>query len=367
MGHQAHLAWGFSVPMATSLVTIRIEPMSAAKTGTEYTFRISRRRLLLAACLLAGAIAWRAGGSEPAAYAAAASAPDGFARAVARRRAREAGVSGPEDELLRVSRRAEALRPRHAHARDDHRRRRQWQASSFRTSPSKSRLYLYATTSTTRRCRRRQDFRERISRHCARGSKPADRSRASTKPPARRRTPPSSRKAGRAADQAAGTRVLGVQSRRCARRCRRRRPRAGTRNPIDAFLAAAMEAKGAEAVGAGRSAHAHPPRLSRRARPAADARRGRGVRRRQVARRRGRKSSIACSRRRTTASAGRGTGWIWSATPIPKASSSTSTAAEHVSLSRLPGRGVQQGQAVRPVHQGAARRRRIRAGSPTRR
>ena len=38
---------------------------------------------------------------------------------------------------------------------------------------------------------------------------------------------------------------------------------------------------------------------------------------------RGRRSSIGCSRRRITASAGRGTGWIWSATPTRAASSST--------------------------------------------
>ena len=42
------------------------DPMMRTKTGPEYAPRIPRRRQVMAICLLAGAIAWRAGGSVPA-------------------------------------------------------------------------------------------------------------------------------------------------------------------------------------------------------------------------------------------------------------------------------------------------------------
>ena len=88
-------------------------------------------------------------------------------------------------------------------------------------------------------------------------------------------------------------------------------------NPIDAFLASAMEAKGVKP-----SAPADRRTLIRRAyldvlglppTPSKRSKRSSTTRRRT----RGRRSSTGCSRRRTTASAGRATGWISSATRTP--------------------------------------------------
>ena len=73
--------------------------MSATKTGPEYASRIPRRRIILAACLLAGAIAWRAGGSEPVAAYAEASAPKAYAEASAPEAF--ARVPSPHDELAK--------------------------------------------------------------------------------------------------------------------------------------------------------------------------------------------------------------------------------------------------------------------------
>ena len=81
----------------------------------------------------------------------------------------------------------------------------------------------------------------------------------------------------------------------------------------------ATGAQGLEDAARGRPPDAHPPRLLRPDRPAADSGRSAGVRGRQVARTPGRKSSTACWPRRITASSGAGTGWMWPAIPIPAA------------------------------------------------
>ena len=67
------------------------------------------------------------------------------------------------------------------------------------------------------------------------------------------------------------------------------------------------------------------------------------------------KSSIACSRHRITASAWRCSGSISRATPTRMAI--TSIAPRDVALARLGHQGVQQQHAVRPVHGRATRRR----------
>ena len=82
---------------------------------------------------------------------------------------------------------------------------------------------------------------------------------------------------------------------------------------------------GAQAEPAGRQADADPPRVPRPDRPAADARGGRRVREGRRRRTRSRSWSIACSRRRTTASGGRGTGSTSPASPRATASSTTTT------------------------------------------
>ena len=108
-----------------------------------------------------------------------------------------------------------------------------------------------------------------------------------------------------------------------------RRP--GSRNPIDAFILAKLEAEGPDA---------------RRRRPTASRwsagsyydltglpptpERGRRVRRRRVARRLREARSTGCSPRRTTARSGAGTGSTSSATPRPTATSATAP-------SRTPG------------------------------
>ncbi len=164
---------------------------------------------------------------------------------------------------------------------------------------------------------------------------------------------------GRAAHPSGRARVLGVQAGGSRRRAEaedaglgherdRRVPRVGDGG------------ERREAVAGGRSAHADPPRLPRHARPAAVAGRGRGLRRRQVARgvdegrrRRARVAGV----RRTVGAALDGSGPLRGLGRVRVRRRSP----EHVSVSRLPDGGVQQGQAVRPVHQGAARRRRVHA------
>ena len=104
-----------------------------------------------------------------------------------------------------------------------------------------------------------------------------------------------------------------------------------------------------------------PPRLLRPDRPAADA--GRGAARSSPTRRRtpSRRSSTACSPRRTTANAGAATGSTSRATPTPRDSATGGARAPfypvRVDLPRLRHQGVQRRPAVRPVHPRAARRR----------
>ena len=86
-----------------------------------------------------------------------------------------------------------------------------------------------------------------------------------------------------------------------------------------------LEAAGLVARPAGRPPHAHPPRHLRPDRPAADARGGRRVPGRRVARRLRAAGRSAARLARTTASAGAGTGSTWSATPRRSATSSTTT------------------------------------------
>ena len=80
-----------------------------------------------------------------------------------------------------------------------------------------------------------------------------------------------------------------------------------------------------------RPPHAHSPALLRPDRPAADAGRSRGLRRRRDRQTRTRSWSIGCSPRRTTASAGPGTGSTSSTT-------ATRTATTRTSRGRTPGR-----------------------------
>ena len=82
-----------------------------------------------------------------------------------------------------------------------------------------------------------------------------------------------------AADHAGGAPVLGVSPSGARHRRRARVARRWGANPIDAFLLVAAAREGADAVAARRPPHADPPRLSRCARPAADAGRSRGLRR----------------------------------------------------------------------------------------
>ena len=92
---------------------------------------------------------------------------------------------------------------------------------------------------------------------------------------------------------------------------------------------AAREGAGARA--GGRPAHADPPAVLRPDRPAADAGGGRRVRRRHRSATPTRSWWTACSPRRTTASAGRGTGSTWSTT-------ATRTATTRTSRGPTPGR-----------------------------
>ena len=87
---------------------------------------------------------------------------------------------------------------------------------------------------------------------CSSGGSPRGRSTSRTGPTSRRSGPP----------------VPAVEA------------RGWVRNPIDAFVLAALEAKGIEPVARGRPAHAAPPAQPRPDRPAADAGGSRGVRRR---------------------------------------------------------------------------------------
>ena len=130
-------------------------------------------------------------------------------------------------------------------------------------------------------------------------------------------------------------------------------------NPIDAFVLAKLEAKGLAARAAGRSRRAHPARLLRPDRPAADAGGGRRVRRRHVAERvreAGRPAAGLAALRREVgpALARRG--------PLRRDERLRARRPQAVRLavSRLRHPVVQRRQAVRPVHPRTARRRRDR-------
>ena len=127
-----------------------------------------------------------------------------------------------------------------------------------------------------------------------------------------------------AADHGRRARLLGVRQTGAAGASGRHRPRLEPQCPRRLSVLGDEDARPV-AGASGRQAHARAPRVSRRARIAADARRDRRVRRTIRRPTPGRGWSIGCWRRPTTANAGRGTGWIWSATPTPAASSSTST------------------------------------------
>ena len=92
---------------------------------------------------------------------------------------------------------------------------------------------------------------------------------------------------------------------------------------IDRFILAKLEAEGPEARRADGQAHADPPRHLRPDRPAADARGDRRVPQATSRPTPSRRSSIGCSPRRPTASAGAGTGSTSSATPTPPATTPT--------------------------------------------
>ena len=74
--------------------------------------------------------------------------------------------------------------------------------------------------------------------------------------------------------------ALGVRRARAARAAGGDAAAAGCAMPIDRFVLAKLEADGPAAVARGRPGHADPPPVARPARPAADGRGGRGVRRR---------------------------------------------------------------------------------------
>ena len=81
--------------------------------------------------------------------------------------------------------------------------------------------------------------------------------------------------------------------------------------------------RGASPLARGRPADPDPPPLVRPDRPAADARRGRRLRRRRPPRTPTSGWSTACSPRPATASGWRSTGSTWSATPTPSATTAT--------------------------------------------
>ena len=168
--------------------------------------------------------------------------------------------------------------------------------------PAKSRLYARISEPTApAACRRRQ--------------------------PARRSPTPRSRSSGSGSSRARSGSSTGPSSRPSAPSCRAvQRRRSGSRNPIDRFVLARLEARRTEALARGRPRHADPPRDARPHRPAADAGRGRRLPRRQVARRLregGRPAARLAALRRAHGAA---TGSTPPATPTPTATTSTPTA-----------------------------------------
>ena len=235
-----------------------------------------------------------------------------------------------QEALLRVPRREPQGRARSAHARDADQGRHRAARSSFRTSPTRAGSTCASRTPIpTPRCRRSRprladDDIETIRQWIEDGALARSRSKKPCRTIARARRRWRRSKSGRSRrDERA---VLGLPCVPCARPVPAVSHAALGRHPDRRVPARAMRAKGLTPSPPRRSPHADPPRLSRPARSAADAGGGRGVRQRSRRPTPGRSSSIGCSPRRTTASAGRGTGSTWCATPIPAASSSTSTA-----------------------------------------
>ena len=155
---------------------------------------------------------------------------------------------------------------------------------------------------------------------------------------------------------------------RAAGRCPPCRNAAWPRNPIDAFVLARLEREGLCAVARGRPDDADPPRDARPDRPAADARGGRRLPRRPVARRlrEGRRPAarLAPLRRADGRALAR-------RRPLRRHQRLPDRRrARHVALARLGDRRLQPQHAVRPVHHRAARRRpaartrRSTSGSP---
>ena len=169
------------------------------------------------------------------------------------------------------------------------------------------------------RCRPARRFQKPTWTRFERGSRAADRSTASTMPNAASGREQAVRRTGRSSPRSGST---GRSSPQPALPCRPSKTTGWSANPIDAFLAAAMEAKGVKP-----SAPADRRTLIRRAYldmlglpPAPEeveafvADKSPGAWETVVDR---------CSPRRTTASAGRVTGWTWCATRIREDSSST--------------------------------------------
>ena len=132
---------------------------------------------------------------------------------------------------------------------------------------------------------------------------------------------------------------------------------AWVKNPIDAFVLAKLEEKGL-APSAGRPAHADPPRLLRPDRPAADAGRSRGVRRRPVAgrlREAGRPPAGVAALRRALGPP------LARRRPLCRHQGLRLHRGAPLSLllhlPRLRHPRLQRGPALRPVHRAAARRR----------
>ena len=156
--------------------------------------------------------------------------------------------------------------------------------------------------------------------------------------------------------------ITGRISRQCGQPFRKSQNAAWVRNPVDAFLAAGHESHGLVAGASGGQGDAAAARVSRPDRPAADARRARGVSRRRLAERlrRGRRPAAgqpAVWRALGPALDGRVAlqrlGRLQGGNPRQRAA--------HLAVARLDRRVAQRRQRLRPDGRGDARRRRARA------
>ena len=130
--------------------------------------------------------------------------------------------------------------------------------------------------------------------------------------------------AGRSTAGVGGFELTGRSGRRSGPPCPRSRTAALGAQPDRPLRPRPARGRGALALARGRQGHPAPPPQPRPDRPAADARRGRRLPRRHVARTPTRSRSTGCWPRRTTASAGAGTGSTRPATPTPTATRRTS-------------------------------------------